>query len=116
MLGSTMSFATSGGQRISLDYLPKDQARKLYRFAQEHEQHSYEERRQRRMEEDRAKAGGVTVQTNVGVAAQPVPGQHAPQPASDPVVALKQLKDMLGAELISAAEFEAKKAEILKRM
>jgi hypothetical protein len=50
------------------------------------------------------------------VAAQPVSDPQAPQPASDPVVALKQLKDMLGAELISAAEFEAKKAQLLERM
>jgi hypothetical protein len=114
IIGSTLSFAVSGGTRVVLDYLPKEQARKLYRFAQEHEQRAYEERRQRRMEEARAAAGGVTVQTNVGaVAAQP-PAPAAPAAAA--VAVLRQLKEMQDAGLITAAEFETKKAEILKRM
>jgi hypothetical protein len=118
ILGSTLAFVTSGGERVALDYLPKDQARRLYRVAQEHEQKSYEERRQRRMEEDRARAGGVNVHTNVGVAAQPaaVPSGAQQQSGGDPVALLTQLKTMRDADLISAAEFEAKKAEILKRM
>jgi hypothetical protein len=44
----------------------------------------------------------------------------APQAAStggaDPVAVLKQLKQMLDAELISQAEYDQKKADILGRM
>jgi hypothetical protein len=113
VIGSTLSFAVNGGARVVLDYLPKDQARKLYRFSQEHEQKAYEERRQRRMEEARAAAGGVTVQTNVGVAGTPSGPSVS---AADPVASLRQLKEVHDAGIITAAEFEAKKAEILKRM
>ena len=70
-------------------------------------------RRQRRMEEARAAAGGVTVQTNVGVAGSPA---SPSAPAADPVASLRQLKELHDAGIITAAEFEAKKAEILKRM
>lgn len=117
IIGSTLSFVISDGRRISMDYLPKDQARCLYSFAQEQEQASLEVRRQRRMEEDRAKAGGVNIQTNVAAPA-PQPLTAAPQAAStpDPMATLRQLKGMLDDGLISAADFEAKKAEILKRM
>jgi hypothetical protein len=112
MIGSTLSFAVAGGDRVVMDYLPKDQARKLYRFAQEYETRAYEERRRRRMEEARAAAGGVTVQTNVGAMAAQPPSQ----PTADPVASLRQLKELLDAGLITSAEFETKKAEILKRM
>jgi membrane protease subunit (stomatin/prohibitin family) len=47
------------------------------------------------------------------------PAQQIPQnaaPANDPVQALKKLKDMLDAGLISQNDFDAKKGEILKNM
>jgi membrane protease subunit (stomatin/prohibitin family) len=45
--------------------------------------------------------------------------QQAPSPAAaatDPVAALKKLKDMLDLGLIAKAEFDTKKAEIMSRM
>lgn len=112
IIGSTLSFAVSGGSRVSMDYIPKEQARKLYRFAQQQEQAAFELRRQRRMEEARAAAGGVTVNTNVGAIAS----QPAAAAPSDPVTSLRQLKELTDAGLITQDEFESKKAEILKRM
>lgn len=76
LVGSTLSMLTTGNQRLTLDYLPKLQARALYRFAQEMEEKMVEERRQRSMEESRAAAGGVFVQNNIpqiAPAAAPIP-------------------------------------------
>jgi hypothetical protein len=108
MLGATISIQTSSRQLVSLDYLPKKQAREVYRYAQEKEEAAHEERRQRALEEKRAAAGGTTV------AVQANPSQ--PAPAADPVAKLAQLKQMLDAGLISQGEFDQKKAAILAAM
>ncbi len=50
-------------------------------------------------------------------AAEPLPAQQeAPPPTDDPVQRLQQLKAMLDEGLITADEYEAKKAEILGRL
>lgn len=108
IIGATLSFRIATGGRFSMDYLPKKQARQLYRISQEHEIEALEERRRRHMEETRAAAGGVVIQNAVGTA-QPAPG-------GDPMARLSQLKQMLDAGLISSEEFERKKAEILAGM
>lgn len=112
ILGSTFSATVTNGQYMSVDYLPKAQARMLYRYAQEMEEQAFEERRTRKMEEARAAAGGVVVQN----AFVPPENSKSTQPADDPVESLKRLKAMLEADLITPDEFTAKKADILKRM
>lgn len=112
MLGATLTFRVSNGEKLAIDYLPKPQARMLYRHAQEMEETALEERRSRTLEEKRAAAGGVFVQNSIpGFAAAPASSQEG-----DPVQRLQQLKQMLDAGLVSAQEYEAKKAEILSRM
>lgn len=111
VMGATLALHTVKGKRISLDYLPKAQARRLYAVAQEMEEKVREERRVRHMEEQRAAAGGVVIHGGVPQA------QGAGFGAQDgPVQKLKQLKEMTDAGLITEAEYEAKKAEILSRM
>jgi len=111
-LGATFSATVTNGQLISIDYLPKAQARMLYRYAQEQEEQAFEDRRTRSMEESRAAAGGVVVQN----AYVPPTAAVTSSPAEDPLAALQKLKTMLDAGLISPEEFAAKKAEILSRM
>jgi hypothetical protein len=114
IVGSTFTITTAAGRKLSLDYLPKSQARAVYRIAQEMEEHSLAERRDRSLEEKRAAAGNVVVQTNLGVqtpTTQPITISH-----EDPMQKLQQLKSMVDAGLISAAEYDAKKADILSRM
>ena len=47
---------------------------------------------------------------------QPTPAAQSPSPPDDPTQKLKQLKELLDQDLITEAEYEAKKAEILADM
>ena len=115
IIGSTITLKTVKGQSIALDYLPKAQSRVAYRIAQEREEEVFEERRTRDMEEKRAAAGGVFIQNQVptmpSTPSTPVASQNV-----DPFQKLQQLKQMLDAGLIEAAEFDRKKSEILASM
>lgn len=113
-IGATLSF-TVAGKKLGLDYLPKKQARQLYRIAQHQEELALEERRQRHMEEQRAAAGGFVIQNAVGMPAGAAP---APVPAAtpDPLAKLGQLKQMLDAGLITPDEYDQKKMQILAAM
>lgn len=112
VLGATLTMRTASGPLVSIDYLPKLQARKLYRFAQEMEEKATEERRVRQLEEHRAAAGGVVVQASPNVPA----ASAASVSADDPMQKLQQLKAMLDSGLITADEYASKKADILAKM
>lgn len=110
-IGATMTMTGTNGNQETVEYLPKAQARKIYRIAQEMEERMIEVRRQRSMEEDRNRAG----QFNVNIDNQTTPGttpSHS-SPDADPVTKLQQLKAMLDAGLISQAEFDQKKQSLL---
>jgi hypothetical protein len=112
MLTATISCVIVGGKKLEIDSIPKRQARRIYAYAQEVEERMHEERRARDMEEKRVAAGGVVIQSPVGMPMQ----QNAAPVADDPMAVLGKLKKMLDAGLIEASEYEAKKAEILGRM
>jgi ribosomal protein S19 len=112
MLTATISCVIVGGKKLEIDSIPKRQARRIYAYAQEVEERMHEERRARDMEEKRAAAGGIVIQSPVGMPMQ----QNAPLVADDPMAVLGKLKKMLDAGLIESNEYEAKKAEILGRM
>ena len=112
VVGATVSVRLAHGPIASIDYIPKDCARALYRIAQEQEEAAREERRARAMEESRARAGGVNIlNAPPSAAANP-----ADQFRSDPVEAMKRLRAMKEEGLITAAEYETKRAEIVARM
>lgn len=111
MIGATITCNIVGGKILSLDSLPKKQARKVYAYAQEVEERMAVERRDRELEEKRAAAGGVVLQSPSAPAATP-----SPSPAEDPIATLEKLKKMLDGGLIESSEYETKKAEILSRM
>ncbi len=108
ILGAKFTIHASGGLPLSMDYLPKAQARRLYRFAQEMEEKSLEERRQRQLEDKRAAAGGIVLGAPTYAQPQAIP--------DDPLQKLSKLKQMLDAGLINSQEYESKKTEILSRM
>lgn len=114
MMHSTLSMKTVEGKVITVENIPKAQARKVYSYAQEMEEQVREERRIREMEEKRAAAGGITIQQPAMSA--PPPPSTPPPPQDDPVKKLTQLKQMLDAGLITQGEYDTKKADLLSRM
>lgn len=119
MMNSTLTFKTMQKGILTVDNLPKTQARKLYSFAQEKEEEMREERRKRAMEEKRAAAGGINIQGMSGivppVSQQPSPSIQKPE-KEDPMEVLKKLKALLEADLITQQEYDAKKADLLAKM
>ena len=111
IIGATLSFEHVDGTVIAVDYIPKEQARFLYRYAQEREEAVRNERRDRRMEEDRAKAGGVHILQSIGAAA---PSTSSPR--SDPMQKLQQLKQLLDASMLTQAEYDLKRSEIIAQL
>ncbi len=110
LLGAKLSFEAKG-QALSLDKLPKPEARRAYSIAQEKEQEAIETRRQRQMQEDSAKAGHILIgggQTSAGMAPAAT--------ADDPMAKLTKIKNMFDAGLITQEEFDKKKAEILAQI
>ena len=111
VFAATITIKTTTGQTDSMEDIPKAQARRLYRFAQEMEETKKEERRQRDLEDKRAIAGGgITINTP----------SHQPQataaPVEDPMEKLTKLKSMLDMGILTQEEFDAKKADILSKM
>jgi hypothetical protein len=94
------------GRCVEVDSLPKAQARKLYQFGQEMEEQVHHQRRQRELEDKRAAAGGI----HLGAGGFP-----GAVPNDDPMQKLQQLKALHEQGLISATEYEAKRADILSR-
>jgi uncharacterized protein YoaH (UPF0181 family) len=111
IFGAEFTVRTVYGLNISIDYLPKVQARKLYQFAQQKEEEQRELRRQMDLEEKRAAAGGVTVTASIPSSASSTTPVH-----EDPIASLQKLKALLTNDLITQQEFDAKKAEILARL
>jgi len=112
ILGSTFRMTAVSGFVETIDYIPKSQARKLYQYAQAKEEEMTEYRREKELEDKRAVAGGITLNTKTEEAQEPKPQI----PAEDPMQTLMKLKAYLDNDLISAEDYETKKKEILARM
>lgn len=113
IMGATFTVNTVKKESIQIDFLPKSQARMLYRYAQEQEEKMTEYRRQIELENSRARAsGGITVNTAQEEKKQP----EIKEKEEDPVASLKKLKELREQDLISQEEFERKKTEILDKL
>ena len=125
ILGSEFTLVTTIGQTNKIDYLPKTQARKLYTMAQEQEEVQRELRRQMALEEKRAAAGNVSLNTAPQDTTQQAPVQPekptdqtaaAPHPQDELTVTLQRLKNLFENGLITQEEYDAKKADVLSRI
>lgn len=110
MLSSSLECTLTNGDTYQTSNLVKDQARTLYTICQQKEQEWRERRRVRNMEEERARAGGTQISIPEGGDV----GQTST--AEDPVEKLAKAKEMFDRELISEAEYETLKANILQKM
>lgn len=109
VVGSTFTAKHVSGKVITLEWLPKEGARELYRYAQEMEEKALHTRRQMDMEVQAAGAAKINI-------AQVAPTAGATPAMADPVAKLQQLKQMLDSGLITAEDFEAKKQKLLADM
>ncbi|WP_294314125.1 PH domain-containing protein [uncultured Chryseobacterium sp.] len=120
IIGSAFMMKTTRNFTNTVDYLPKNQARKLYQFAQEIEERMRGVRREKNLETLRAGAGGVTVNNATPIISQPQQFQQEKKPLmienEDPFALLQKLKNLKENEVISPEEFETKKNEILSRV
>ncbi|SIS84189.1 PH domain-containing protein [Chryseobacterium gambrini] len=120
IVGSTFMVKTTQHFTNMMDYLPKNQARKLYQFAQEVEERMRGVRREKNLETLRASAGGVTVNNATPIITQPQMFQEEKKPLlienEDPFALLQKLKGLKESGVISPEEFETKKNEILSRV
>ncbi len=120
IVGSTFMMKTTKNFTNMVDYLPKNQARILYQFAQEVEERMHGVRREKSLETLRASAGGVTVNNATPIITQPQQFQQEKKPllieSEDPFAVLQKLKGLKENGIISPEEFEAKKNEILSRV
>jgi len=111
ILGATFTMTTVRNFNNMMDYLPKNQARKLYQYAQEKEEEMREYRRQKELEDKRAAAGGGIVVNNT----PNIPNENIVQ-AEDPFTVIQKLKALLENGILSQEEFDSKKNEILSRV
>lgn len=120
IVGSTFIMRTTKNFTNMMDYLPKNQARKLYQFAQEVEEKMRGLRREKNLETLRASAGGVTVNNATPIITQPQQFQEEKKQLlienEDPFALLQKLKDLRENGIISPEEFETKKNEVLSRV
>ena len=115
VINSRFLVQTTEGLTLTVENLPKVQARKIYAFAQQMEEFVREERRVREMEEKRAAAGGINIGA-AGAAASQAAIQPPPPAREDPVQVLGKLKQMLDQGLITADEYNAKKKDLIAKM
>ena len=110
MIGATLTLTGMNGHKEFLDYIPKAQARMIYRHGQEQEELAVHTRRNMQMEELQAGADKTVINQAIGV------GTQQPQTTTsiDPVAKLTQLKQLFDSGIIDQSEFDAKKSELLR--
>ena len=100
---------TNGGARL-IENLLKTPAQRAYALLQEQEERSFEERRQRDLEQTRAEAGGISIGAGgLGSASHD-------DNFDQNVEKLEKLKKLLDSGLITQGEFESKRQAILSRL
>lgn len=126
IFGSKFICVPQHGENIITEYIPKVQARKLYQAAYEQLEAFKEQQRQAELDEKRAQQpapaapiaplADLPVQENIP-AEEPVEVYAAPVVAEEPedetTLKLRKLKTLYDKQLITQAEYEAKKADIL---
>ena len=113
-LGTGFLAETVDGRQLKVPYLEKEQAKRIYSISQQMEASLREQRRQRELEEIRARVGGTSIDVSTAAPISPNPAPVSAAPAADdPVAKLSKAKTMLDSGLISQEEYDSLKAKIL---
>ena len=102
--------SASGMPSLFIGGVPCDEARRIYSNAQVQEQAWEEKRRVRAIEETRAAAGGVYLNTGTSSATD-----HPPKEGQSIVEQLNGLKQLLDSGAITDVEFNEMKSKIIAR-
>ena len=108
ILGAEISFESKSGRKETIDYLPKSQARKIYRIGQEMEEEAIALRR--KMELEALQAGADKTVINQVISSTP---QASSGGQEDILARMAKLKSLLDNGLISQDEFQAKRSQLL---
>ncbi len=113
--GAKFTTVPQKGENLTIDYIPKVQARKLYQSSYEQLEKVKEQLRQHELDEKKAAASAVTVNAQPS---EPVeePVQPVIETEDEITQKLKKLKVLFEKQLISAEEYESKKADILSQL
>ena len=109
VIGSRFEVLTVNKTLFTIDYLPKTQARMLYRYAQEQEERMIDYRREQHLENAQGASGGFVVNTSEINNKEHTATTTTPE-------RLKTLKELHDKKLISQHEYDQKKADILKSL
>lgn len=115
IFGSKFTIIPVKGENLSIDYIPKTQARKLYQLASE----SLEEFRETQQQELEAGAPAFSVpdrEMHRSLLPSEEPVLKAKEPEDELVKKLEKLKVLFEKNLITQAEYETKKNELLSQL
>ena len=108
ILGAEISFESNDGHVETVDYLPKAQARRIYRIGQEMEEDAIKLRRKMELESLQAGADKTLINQVLSPTSPATPiGEE------DVVSRMAKLKSLLENGLITEAEFQTKRTQIL---
>jgi len=124
--GSKFTVIPQNGENLTVEYIPKIQARKLYQLASEALEKKHEEQRLRELELKKATTPPVMLKSAADLPVpepplrpieEPVLKSNAPmpEPEDELTLKLKKLKTLFEKQLITQAEYESKKNEILSQ-
>lgn len=115
IFGSKFTIIPIKGENLSIDYIPKTQARKLYQLASE----SLEESREIQQQESEANAAPLSHadhEMHRPLLPSEEPVLKAEEPEDELVRKLEKLKVLFEKNLITQAEYETKKNELLSQL
>ena len=124
IFGSKFICVPQHGENIITEYIPKVQARKLYQAAYEQLEAYKEQLRQTVLEDKRAQQPAPVTPVIETIIPESIPAEEPvietyvpPVPVEEPedetTLKLRKLKTLYDKQLITQAEYEAKKADIL---
>ncbi len=122
--GSKFICVPQHGENIVTEFIPKVQARKLHQSANEQLEQYKELLRQQKLEENRASATAMNIETATPTPATNVyelpieeavivPQQQIEEPEDETTLKLRKLKTLYDKQLITQEEYEAKKSALL---
>ncbi|GAA4797371.1 PH domain-containing protein [Olivibacter ginsenosidimutans] len=124
--GAKFTIIPQNGENLTVEYIPKIQARKLYQLASEALEKKMEEQRLRELEFKKATTPPVMLKSTADLpniepplkpTEEPVlkASVPVPEPEDELTLKLKKLKTLFEKQLITQAEYEQKKNDILSQ-